>query len=366
MVSNEKESFYGRANRSNTEGVGGWYQQRRHLQETRNLGSNLLQVASQVWRHASERREKDEVAGRREPNAQAPSWSKGTGHHCPESCACKKVVTVPQKKEAVELMKETGMSERKACDLIELNRSTKRHLSQAADNAVLVEAIRKIADERRRFGYRRIHAQIRQKLGLVVNHKKVYRLYSEANLKLRRKKRKKRYEQRAPMPVPAMPNDRWSLDFVSDTLFSGRRFRTLNVVDDHTRECLGIDVAYSLPAQRVTRALDRMIWWYGKPTIIVSDNGPEFRSKHVDKWAKKQGITWHFIDPGKPMQNAFVESFNGKFRDECLNESWFSSLEEAQDCTEKWRNDYNTERPHSSLNYRTPAELRQTALPKAV
>lgn len=275
-------------------------------------------------------------------------------------------MTVPQKKEAVELMMNTGMSERRACSLIDLNRSTRRYSSRATDDTFLMELIRNLANERRRFGYRRIHAKIRSQTNLVVNHKRVYRLYTEANLKLRRKRTRKRYEQRAPMPVPALPNDRWSLDFVSDTLFSGRRFRTLNVVDDHTRECLGIEVAFSLPGQRVTRALDRMIWWYGKPKVIVSDNGPEFRSKHVGKWAEKHGISWHFIDPGKPMQNAFVESFNGKFRDECLNENWFSSIDEAQGCTENWRKDYNTERPHSSLNYKTPAELRQTALPMAV
>lgn len=263
-------------------------------------------------------------------------------------------------------MKETGMSERRACRLIDLNRSTKRYSSQAADDSVLMEAICKSADEHRRFGYRRIHVLVRKKLKVNVNHKKVYRLYSLANLKLRRKRSKKRYEQRAPMAVPESPNDRWSLDFDSDTLYTGRRFRTLNVVDDHTRECVGIEVSFSLPGLRVTRALDRMIWSYGKPKIIVSDNGPEFRSKHVAKWAAEQGISWHFIDPGKPMQNAFAESFNGKFRDECLNQTWFSSLEHAQDLTEKWRTDYNTERPHSSLNYRTPAELRQTALAKAV
>jgi len=277
------------------------------------------------------------------------------------------VVEVPQKKEAVELMKNaTGMSERRACRLIEFHRSTKRYVSQRPDDTELKDAICKLANERRRFGYRRIHAQIRKKMKLVVNHKKIYRLYKEANLKLRKKKRKKRSEFRAPMLVPAAPNDRWSLDFVSDTLASGHRFRTLNVVDDHTRECLGIEVGFSLPGQRVTRALDRMIWWYGPPRVIVSDNGPEFRSEHVEKWAKDKGITWHFIDPGKPIQNAFVESFNGKFRDECLNEEWFFNLREAKDCTEKWRNDYNTDRPHSSLNYRSPAELRQTALQKAV
>ncbi len=263
-------------------------------------------------------------------------------------------------------MRNTGVSERQACRLIDLNRNTNRYESKAPDDTELMQAICKLANERRRFGYRRIHAQIRKKMKLVVNHKKVYRLYKEANLKLRRKRSRKRYERRAPMAVPAAPNDRWSLDFVSDTLCSGKKFRTLNVIDDHTRECVGMEVGFNLPGERVTRALDRMIWWYGPPRVIVSDNGPEFRSNHVQKWAQGKGITWHFIDPGKPMQNAFCESFNGRFRDECLNENWFFSLSEAKDCTEKWRADYNTERPHSSLNYQSPAELRQTASQKAV
>ena len=275
-------------------------------------------------------------------------------------------MTLPQKKEAAEVMMSCGLSERAACSILSLHRTTRRYQSRRSDDAELRAEIKAIAHERRRFGYRRIHAKLRKK-GRIVNHKKVYRIYSEEELKLRRKKSKKLSEFRgSPMAVPAKPNERWSLDFVHDTLFNGRRFRTLNVVDDHTRECLGIEVDFSLPGARVTRSLDRMIWWYGKPAVIVSDNGPELRSKHVQKWAKQHGIDWHFIDPGKPMQNAFVESFNGKFRDECLNDCWFTSISEARDLTEKWRNDYNTERPHSSLNYQTPTEVRQLSLKKAV
>lgn len=263
-------------------------------------------------------------------------------------------------------MVETGMSERRACQLLRLSRTSFRYQSNELVDAELRKEIIDLAAARKRFGYRRIHAGLRKK-GIKVNHKKIYRIYTEENLKLRRKTRKKHYEFRgAPMDVPATPNQRWSLDFVSDTLYSGRRFRTLNVVDDHTRECVGIEVDFSLPGARVVRALDRMIWAYGKPKVIVSDNGPEFRSKCIEKWAEEQKITWHFIDPGKPMQNAFAESFNGKFRDECLNESWFSNLEEASDVIEKWRVDYNTERPHSSLDYKAPAELRQLVHQKAV
>jgi len=168
------------------------------------------------------------------------------------------------------------------------------------------------------------------------------------------------------MALPDAPNKRWSMDFTSDSLYSGRRFRTLNVVDDFSRESVGIEVAFSLPSQRVTRLLERLFWTHGKPEKITCDNGPEFRSKHTQKWAQKAGILLDYIDPGKPMQNAFVESFNGKFRDECLNEHWFLDIAEAQHEIELWRTDYNTERPHSSLQYKTPAEVRKMYLGEAV
>lgn len=276
------------------------------------------------------------------------------------------MVTLPQKREAAEVMIASGLSERAACRVLKLHRSSNRYDCREATDDDARQRIVDLAKMRRRFGYRRIHQKLRRQ-GLKINHKKVYRIYSEENLKLRRKRTKKRLEARGmPMMVPEEPNERWCLDFVSDTLHNGRRYRTLNVVDNHTRECVGIEVDFSLPAQRVTRSLDRMIWWYGKPDAIVSDNGPEFRAGHTQKWAQQHGIEWHFIDPGKPMQNGFAESFNGKFRDECLNDNWFTSIDEARELTEKWRNDYNTERPHSGLNYSTPAEVRRTALKEAV
>lgn len=200
-----------------------------------------------------------------------------------------------------------------------------------------------------------------------MNSKRVYRIYTEENLKVRRRGRKRLALARGtPMEIPSGLNERWSMDFMSDSLFSGRRFRTLNVMDDFSRECLAVEVDFSLPSQRVTRVLDRLLWSRGKPAEIVVDNGPEFRSKHTQSWAEQRGIKLHYIDPGKPIQNAFVESFNGKFRDECLNGTWFVEIQEARETTETWRNDYNTERPHSSLGYKTPAEFRQTHLPTAV
>lgn len=274
-------------------------------------------------------------------------------------------MSVLQKKDAAELMTTTGLSERKACQLLDLQRSTKRYQGKEADDQDLRTEIRTMAFKRRRFGYRRITALLRKKR--VVNHKRVYRIYTEENLKVRRKPRKRLgYQRKEPMQVPAAPNERWSMDFVSDSLASGRRFRTLNVVDDCTRECMAIETAFGLPSTKVTRTLDRLIWRFGKPKEIVCDNGPEYRSKHTQKWAEKNGVTLHYIEPGKPIQNAFVESFNGKFRDECLNEFWFTDLHEAENIIEAWRVDYNTERPHSSLSYSTPEQFKTRLLQKAV
>jgi putative transposase len=223
-----------------------------------------------------------------------------------------------------------------------------------------------MAYERRRFGYRRIAGKLRNE-GEIVNPKRVYRIYTEENLKVRRRSKKRLAQPRGiASNAPACLNERWSMDFMSDSLYSGRRFRTLNVVDDFSRECLGIEVSFSLPSPRVTRMLDRLIWLNGCPKEIVTDNGPEFTSKHTQAWAKEHGIHLHYIEPGKPIQNAFVESFNGKFRDECLNDNWFTDINQAEQITEKWRNDYNTERPHSSLCYKTPAEFKRMHLSTAV
>jgi putative transposase len=262
-------------------------------------------------------------------------------------------------------MVTAGLSERSSCKLVDLNRSTRRYTAREHDDKELREKIVQIAHERRRFGYRRITAKIRKEQERAnqppVNPKRVYRIYTEENLKVRRRPRKRLAQKRGePLSVSYAPNVRWSMDFMSDSLYCGRRFRTLNVVDDCTRECLGIEVDFSLPGARVTTMLDRLIWCYGKPEAIVYDNGPEFRSKHTQKWADLRGVKLEYIDPGKPMQNAFVESFNGKFRDECLNENWFTGLPEARDITERWRVDYNTERPHSALDYQTPMEVRQS------
>ena len=188
-----------------------------------------------------------------------------------------------------------------------------------------------------------------------MNHKRVHRIYREAGLQVRRRRRKRLTQaDRAPLSVPSQRRERWSMDFTADTLADGRCFRTLNIVDDFTRECVAIEVDRSLPGLRVARVLDRLHALIGLPACIVVDNGPEFAGRTLDAWAYARGVTLRFIRPGKPIENAYVESFNGKFRDECLNEHWFVSLADAQVTIEAWRIDYNTVRPHSSLQDATP------------
>jgi putative transposase len=191
-----------------------------------------------------------------------------------------------------------------------------------------------------------------------VNHKRVHRIYQAAGLQVRRRRRKRLTRaERVPLPMASQPLERWSMDFTTDTLADGRNFRTLNIVDDFTRECVAIEVDRSLPGLRVARVLDRLHATVGLPQTIVMDNGPEFAGRALDAWAYARGVTLRFIRPGKPIENAYVESFNGKFRDECLNEHWFVSLADAKAVIEDWRIDYNTVRPHSSLAGRTPAHF---------
>jgi len=224
--------------------------------------------------------------------------------------------------------------------------------------------MRAIAEVRRRFGYRRLHVLLRRE-GYLVNHKKLFRLYREERLAVRRRGgRKRAIGTRAPMMVPMAPNDRWSLDFVSDQLTDGRRFRILTVVDDCTRECLALVADTSLSGTRVARELDRLLMERGRPKMVVSDNGSEFTSNAILTWADQSRVAWHYIAPGKPMQNAFIESFNGRLRDELLNETLFTSLAQARVALRCWRTDYNDARPHSRLGWKTPSEFAFTCHPR--
>ncbi len=231
-----------------------------------------------------------------------------------------------------------------------------RYKSTRPDDTHLREAMKKVAAERRRFGYRRIHVMLARQ-GVHMNQKKLRRLYREEGLQVRRRGgRKRALGTRRPMLLPAKTNERWSLDFVSDAFTDGRRFRVLAVVDDYSRECLALVADTSLSGIRVTRELDTLITRRGRPNTIVSDNGTELTSMAVLKWCQETGVEWHYIAPGKPMQNGFVESFNGSFRDECLNETLFSTLIQARQQITDWREDYNHNRPHSSLGNLTPIE----------
>ncbi|MGH9651625.1 MAG: IS3 family transposase, partial [Terriglobales bacterium] len=231
---------------------------------------------------------------------------------------------------------EGDVSERRGCGLVETNRASCRYRQcDRSKNEELRQRLRALAAERQRYGYRRLYILLRREdwrvNGKRVNHKRVYRLYVEEKLGVRRRKRKRSAAgPRIPLPAPTAANQVWSLDFVSDALASGRKLRTLNIVDDYTREALAIAVDTSLPGLRVARLLDHLKQHRGLPAQIRSDNGPEFTGKVVDQWAYENQIRWHFIAPGKPMENGYVESFNGKFRDECLNEHWFTDLADAR------------------------------------
>ena len=265
-------------------------------------------------------------------------------------------MTPAAKRKAVARLKDAfGMSERRACKAIGCCRMTVRYEATRPDDREVRERMKAIAQERRRFGYRRLLVMLRRE-GLVVNHKKLFRLYREEKLAVRRRGgRKRAIGTRAPMLVPLRPDERWSLDFVSDQLTDGRRFRILAVVDDCTRECLALVADTSLSGMRVGRELDRLVAKRCRPQMIVSDNGSEFTSNAILAWADQNRVEWHYIAPGRPMQNGFIESFNGRMRDELLNESLFFDLDDARTMIAAWVADYNLERPHSALGYLTPA-----------
>jgi putative transposase len=236
-----------------------------------------------------------------------------------------------------------------------MDRSSFRHGDGEETDGDLRLRLRDLAAERRRFGYRRL-AWLLHREGTAVNLKKVYRLYREEGLTVRRRKgRRRAVGERMPMGLPSAPNQRWSLDFLADQLGNGRRFRILAVINDFSRECLAAVIDTSLPGMRVVRELDRLVALRGCPVAMVSDNGTKLTANAVLRWVQERGVAWHYIQPGKPMQNGLVESFNGRLRDECLNEHVSASLAEARALIEAWRVDYNTIRPHGRLGRLPPA-----------
>lgn len=267
------------------------------------------------------------------------------------------MVTPRAKREAVAYLKDTHeVSERRACRTLGANRALVRYRFTRPPDTALRERLKALAAERRRFGYRRLAVFLRRE-GFKDNIKKIHRIYKEEKLMVKRRKgRKKATGTRHSLPKPDSVNHVWSLDFMSDAFTDGRKFRVLAVMDQCSRECLMADADTSMPGLRVVRELNYLIARRGKPKVIVSDNGPELTSRAVLIWAHEQGIEWHYIQPGKPQQNGYTESLNGKIRDEFLNEHWFGSLHEVRGLLDEWRQDYNAIRPHSSLGYLTPME----------
>ena len=268
------------------------------------------------------------------------------------------MVTPAARRKVVEFLREHyHLSERRACKIVRLCRSSCRYQAKPTNDTEIRSRLRQLAEQRRKFGAPRLHVLLRRE-GYLINHKRTERLYREEGLSLRLKRRRKRSSHlRVVLDAPERINQHWSMDFVSDSLYNGRRFRVLTVVDDLSKECPVLEVDHSLTGQRVTRVLERIALTRGLPDVITVDNGPEFISKAVDAWAYANGVKLHFIQPGKPTQNAYIESFNGKFRDECLNEHVFTSLHDAQQKIEDWRQDYNVNRPHRTLNQLTPEEF---------
>jgi len=257
-----------------------------------------------------------------------------------------------------ELRDQRGCSERRACALVGCPRSTSQYRFKRTDDPRLLELIRQLVEENRRSGYRKLHFILQRDHAIVVNHKRFYRIYRAADLQVRRRrKRHARYVRGTASPTVTMPNERWSMDFVHDTLASGRKVRLLTIIDDFTCESIGIEIDSSLPSRCVIRVLEGIAAERGYPAIMKFDNGPEFSSLAMLRWGAEKNIKLHFIDPGKPTQNGKIESFNGRLRDEVLNEHWFLTLDQMRETVEAWRIRYNTHRPHGSLNYLTPAEF---------
>jgi putative transposase len=274
------------------------------------------------------------------------------------------MVTPAARREAVaHLRLAYKVSERRACSTLGADRTSIRYCSHHPDDGAVRARLRELAAIRRRFGYRRLHILLARE-GITMNHKKFRRLYREERLQVRRRGgRKRAVGTRAPMAIPQGANQRWSLDFLSDALADGRRFRILAIVDDFTRECLALVADTSLPGLRVARELDAVIPHRCRPAMIVSDNGTELTSMTMLRWAQEHRIEWHYIAPGKPQQNAFIESFNGRLRDELLNETLFTSLAHARAALQDWKDDYNTVRPHSALGNLAPAIFAKLSAP---
>lgn len=273
-------------------------------------------------------------------------------------------MSAPARREQVAHLNKRGVSQRRACELLSVARSTMTYEPRKpAKDAALVKTIRGLAEQHPRYGYRRIGALL-ERDGEMVNHKRVYRVWRQEGLSLRRRKRRRRTGPRQERPpVATRPGQVWAYDFAHDRCADGRALKCLVAVDEYSRECLALTVERRIDAHRVIETLKRLMDQYGAPEHIRSDNGPEFVAQAVQEWLDESGIGPVYIAPGKPWENGVAESFIGKLRDECLSREWFLSPAEAQVITERYRRHYNAERPHSSLGYATPAEFRALTWP---
>ena len=265
-----------------------------------------------------------------------------------------------KKRIATDLIFTHRISERRACKLVGLSRTGYRYCHKERNDSKLRDRLKVLARDNSSYGYLFLHSMLKTE-GLVVNKKRTYRIYTEEGLQVRTKKRKKLQRTRVPMSVPLTVNERWSMDFVADQLSNGRRFRVLNIMDDFSREMLGQLTAVSITGQQVARFLDQIGERRQLPKMITCDNGTEYTSKAMFFWSENTKVKLGFIQPGKPTQNAFIESLNGKFRNECLNRHWFKTLADARTKVDQWREHYNTIRPHSSLGYLSPIEFSRQA-----
>src|SRR5271155_2511460 len=313
---------------------------------------------AEVRRYGRERSAAAEGDGRREPPPEAAGGGAESARRGAQSGNKKKRLELAGLSGDVAFVSaEFGLSERTACKLLGMDRSSYRYEPRPDRNMELREALVKLARQKPRYGYRRLHAVLSRR-GHEVNLKRVYRLYVEEQLMVRRKKRKRLVRDRAAEPRLTGANQEWAMDFIVDGLATGRMVRILSVVDVYTRECLALEADSSLGSGRVTRVLERLIGERGRPETVRSDNGPEFTSQRMLAWSEDWKIGLVHIQPGRPMQNGHVESFHGRLRDECLNTSWFRTLNDVRYTLATWREEYNCERPHSSLDYRTPQEFK--------
>src|SRR5262245_7536351 len=324
-------TLHGRADHRDPQGGGGGEVGRRGDPPPRRHAAHVLPLEGQVRGAGGERGPAAQGAGRREPAAEEDRGEPDAGHPDPEGVAGKRLTTVSARRAAVVEARgrHAGVSARHACALVGCALSSQRYRSRRPPQAELRARLHALALERVRWGYRRLHVLLRRE-GRAVNLKRVYRLYREEGLAVRRRKRKRVAVARAPQPVPSRVNECWAMDYMSDVLVGGRRYRILNVVDVHTHEALVAEVDSSLPASRVIRSLEIAALERGYPERITIDNGPEFRSAALDAWAYERRVTLEFIQPGKPTQNPVIESYNGRMRDELLNQHWWRTLDEAR------------------------------------